>query len=89
MAIRSAWSTTTIMPAVNPTGELGFGRQINSAGHRQSHQAARCGEGVEAPLSQDMGGERERAEDVGEGAVAHVETAGIGAEGRHFAALTP
>ena len=46
-------------------------------------QAARRGDGIEPPLAQHMRGERQRAEQRHDGAVAHIEAAGIGAECRH------
>src|SRR3981081_4934881 len=38
---------------------------------------------VEPPLAQQMGGERARTEDVRKSAMAHIETACEGPEGRH------
>ena len=57
-----------------------------SGGINPARQRARR-DGVEPAVAQHMRGEGERAEHVGEGAVADVEAAGIGAEGRHHHAL--
>src|SRR6185312_5812137 len=46
-------------------------------------QAALGGEGVEAAVAEHMGSEGERAEHIGKGGVANVETAGERAEGGH------
>src|SRR6185437_7178733 len=64
-------------------GILRRSRYAQSAPSFSIRQTPLCGEGVEPVLAEHVRGERERAEQVGEGRVADVEAAGEGAESRH------
>ena len=61
-----------------------FGNLVSTfPDHALIRQTARCRHGIEPPFAEHMRGERQRRKQRGDGAVAHIEPAGIGAEGRH------
>src|SRR5215471_13024182 len=88
---RSSWQNSHVVPALHHTFPDAARKCEGTVRKRQQQtgsirQAALGGKRIDAALAHEMRGEGERAEHIGEGTVAHVEAAGIGAERRHHQA---